>query len=148
MDLGYEVKILANNFNHKFYLKYLIFAIPSSLIKLSALIVNLDNILAARWSPSKASLYPLLAFCSGSPRVYFWCPSPLEEPSAIGTVENDSIESSTFWADLPRENSFPVLNIKWSSDGLKLILCGRDNFCVCEVQFSETSTKPTIRLDA
>ena len=119
-----------------------------SLIKLSSLIVNLDNILAARWSPSKVLSKPLLAFCAGSPRVYFWCPSALEEQSPSEKVQSDSIESSTFWADLPRGISFPVLNLKWSSDGSKLVLCGRDNFCVCEVHFSEAATTQTLTLDA
>ena len=71
----------------------------------------------------------LLAFCTGTSRVYIFSIVPLE------TQDNQSIKNNLFWLDLPLNNSFPILNLKWNDDGNKLCLIGRDKFSISELNF-------------
>lgn len=115
------------------------------------LLVQLDTITCARWRPVCAveeksvsgistsySAMSLLAFCTGSSRIYFW-----------------TVESGPFYADLPPVPSSdgtdpaavraPVVGVswlKWSNDGRRLIVGGRESFCTCDVTFAinDTST--------
>jgi WD40 repeat protein len=88
--------------------------------KLKALLVQLDNVSCCRWRPfhsGDTNTKPLLAFCCGSPRVYFWS------------------EGGTSWVDL----TYPmnVTALRWNDNGSQLILLARSGFCTCDVVFTD-----------
>jgi hypothetical protein len=66
--------------------------------------------------------------------VYFWS----------FNADREQEEGVAFWVDLPTQSSFPVLNLKWNKDGSKLILSGRDSYCVCGVHFDAALSKAVL----
>lgn len=87
---------------------------------------------------SKESLNtPVLAYCTGNSRVYFWKPNSgatfVDVPSYedkqrnLSIFEKEKLKSEGD-AELPRLH---VYSLRWSRDGKRILLRGRDSFCVC-----------------
>lgn len=128
--------------------------------RLCDLLVQLDSIVCARWRPdtnmeqeSPQSL-PVLAFCCNTPRVYFWTPngsSWADLPASTETVRTTTparpsrltgASASAAAQQKAAQNmdsivQLNVVGLKWSSDGLRLIIIGKERFCTCEVSFSD-----------
>jgi hypothetical protein len=118
-------------------------------LKLVNLIVLMESVLCLRWRPKlevevdgKMVTRPsVLAACTGTSRVYFW---------TSGSGKN--VNGMTTWADLPVlgafsssqsqagsapvSTGFGIYNMKWSNDGTKLLLIGRDTCCTCEINYN------------
>lgn len=63
----------------------------------------------------------ILAYCTNSPRVYFW-----------------NCVTGCSWSDIPATaHPFPVTTVQWSSDGSQLILAGKDSFCTCSLSIDD-----------
>ena len=90
--------------------------------KLSACLVQLENVTCCRWRPRGT----VLAYCCNTPRVYFWTPT--------GPSWSDVPATSTPDGTMAPAN---VTGIKWSPDGKKLVLMSRDQFRTCDVSFDE-----------
>lgn len=132
--------------------------------RLCDLLVQLDPIVCARWRPNKNeeeedSIGPVLAFCCNTPRVYFWTlhgsswadlpqmttsaatdflPKPSQRSSS--SSRSSSVTSMT-QPPPPQETKSGVIDIavsslKWSPDGKRLLLVGKERFCSCDVSFS------------
>lgn len=112
-------------------------------MKLVAVMVQLENILAARWHPEPQLVQMTLAFCTGTPRVYFWSQSDSE--IGVDGADDEACIGCSFWIDLPAGNTFAVTNLKWNSDGTKLCLLGRDRFCTCDIDFSSLRSQAQSR---
>lgn len=98
--------------------------------KLSELLVQLEPIHTICWRPNcvtdeakseSGSPTPLLSFCTGTSRVYFWTPL-----------------SGVSWCGLPTESpsqsTLSVTGLKWSGDGSALIVSGKrgeQGSCIC-----------------
>ena len=100
--------------------------------------VQIENIAAARWHPDPEATQMTLAFCTGTPRVYFWTQAEVHEEEDFVDIEDADAapRGLSFWIDLPLDNSFPVTNLKWNADGSKLCVLGRDRFCICDVNLN------------
>lgn len=100
-------------------------------------------------SASASSNPPVLAMCTGTSRVYFWTPAGggsgitswadlplLSNPGAGGmattTGSGISIRSTTG----SLTSTFGITSLKWSNDGVKLLLVGRDSHCTCEIDYA------------
>jgi hypothetical protein len=104
----------------------------------------------AAWRP----VHPLLAFCTGSPRVYFWMQSPQGDDAQaglggtgasrpkrvtlqVGTEESDmrvdTARAETFWVDLPPGYNINAQMLRWSPDGVRLIISGKDSSCSAQI---------------
>jgi hypothetical protein len=114
--------------------------------QLSALLVQMSAVACARWRPHQAErpgLGPMLAFCTGVSRVYFWTPAgtswvDIPETSKAGAELNASSttqkESSVGQFGLGVDNGkILVTSLKWSADGRKIILMGKGAFCTCDI---------------
>lgn len=108
---------------------------------------------------------PVLAFVCNSPRVYFWTPSrslwadlpalkmtskpaPSSKPatSTFKSQKARSVSSSAstmsamsglgggVGGDLVQLNA---VGLKWTDDGRRLLVLGKDRFCSCEISFNE-----------
>jgi hypothetical protein len=114
--------------------------------QLAALLVQMSAITCARWRPfqtGRPHLKPLLAFCTGVPRVYFWSPNgaswidmPLQ--SALDGEESINEATTAPVAGIAGNSSvtdgrFLVQSLKWSPDGRRLLLLGRTSFCSVDV---------------
>jgi len=99
--------------------------------QLVTIIVQVEAITCARWRPvSKVSVndsdledvhdaIPLLAFCTGSNRVYFWTPT-----------------SGVSYVDIPKSDvPLSAQSLQWFEDGKRLLIIGRESFCTCNVYF-------------
>lgn len=137
--------------------------------RLCDLLVQLDNIVCARWQPkaqsdeNDGSEYdgPVLAFCCNTPRVYFWTlhgSSWADLPHMTASLETSlpkppissklsSSRTTTFsMLNPPSSNSddtrgiveLPINSLKWSPDGKRLLLIGKERFCVCDVTFTSS----------
>jgi hypothetical protein len=97
------------------------------------LIVQLDSIIHSSWRPlvrfmRTASEGPglvvdsiaVLAFCSGTARVYFWSP-----------------DAGPTWVDLPHSpdssTTMIVNSVQWSQDGSRCLLQGTEGLCIATV---------------
>ena len=88
LDLGYQVSFLSiNASNFKMYYNFtVVFSIINyydSHVKILALLVQLENILAARWRPDTTSHQRIIAFCTGTPRVYFWSKHGIDTKDSV-----------------------------------------------------------------
>ena len=121
--------------------------------KLINLTVLMESIVCMRWRPrlvvqeeGRDVVMPsVLAMCTGTSRVYFW---------TSGTGKHCNGHNT--WADLPLlaatassiaqtkagatgvasgAAAFGIYNLRWSSDGQKLLLVGRDTSCTCEINY-------------
>ncbi|GJM91471.1 hypothetical protein PR202_ga07846 [Eleusine coracana subsp. coracana] len=75
-------------------------------LELAAVLVQKDPIRAAAWDPN----CPRLALCTESTHLYMWT------PSRVACV------------NVPFPN-FRIVDVKWSSDGSRLLLKDRESFC-------------------
>jgi hypothetical protein len=111
---------------------------------LCAFIVPLSAITYSAWRPTqpdRLSLKPMLAFCTGVPRVYFWTPSGVswidipavssDDADVLLRTANDS--SVGAFTGVSTDGRILVTGLKWSADGRKLILLGKGLFSVCDV---------------
>ena len=82
---------------------------------------------------------PLLAFCTGSPRVYFWMPgadpfwADLPEPDYAGAeamMMGDAAATSK--ASAAPAAAMGVTSLQWGSNGCVLLLSGRESSCTCD----------------
>jgi hypothetical protein len=105
--------------------------------QLVTIIVQVEAITCARWRPVSKVLtgesnsedvqdaYPLLAFCTGSGRVYFWTPT-----------------TGVSYVDIPKsEVSLSAHSLQWFEDGKKLLIIGRESFSICDVTFGIEKTE-------
>lgn len=97
--------------------------------QLVQIIVQVETITCARWRPvSKVCVSdtddlhdanPLLAFCTGSNRVYFWTPT-----------------TGVSYVDIPKtEIPLTAQSLQWYEDGKRLLIIGRESFCTCNIFF-------------
>ncbi len=86
--------------------------------RLIDIILQAEPITCAQWKPSTNS-NSLLAFCTGSNRIYLW-----------------SVDTSVSWIDLPSSSAsaLAVSWLKWSNDGARIVMGGRESFCTGEVE--------------
>ena len=116
--------------------------------QLGALLVQMSAVTCARWrpyQPERPHLKPMLAFCTGVSRVYFWTPagtSWIDIPAAPDTTslnsstmtQKESGGGTSFGVILgPDNGKMSVTSLKWSNDGRKLILLGKGSFCTCDI---------------
>jgi hypothetical protein len=116
--------------------------------QLVALLVQMSPVLCARWRPalpgSKKST-PMLAFCTGVSRVYFWTPQGTFWVE-IPPVSNSAKESGGATLDsgvgavtaVGDDGRILVSSLKWSPDGMKLLLIGKGIFASCDMGSEET----------
>jgi hypothetical protein len=111
---------------------------------------------------------PVLAFCCNTPRVYFWTlrgsswadlpqmtvsptTDPLPKPSQRSSSLSSSARSSSVSSMTQPPPPLPptteavvdlsVASLKWSPDGKRLLLIGKERFCSCDVLFSSSSSQ-------
>lgn len=89
--------------------------------------------------------HPLLAYCTGTRRVYFWSENgsswtDLPQPSSSKSIHEEGNKIS-----IPTMN---VTSVEWTMDGKKLILSNKEYFCTCDVSFgiSNNTSSPEIQL--
>lgn len=136
--------------------------------RLCDLLVQLDNIVCARWRPKRTSdddseSEPVLAFCCNTPRVYFWTlhgsswadlphmnhsTDTLPKSSISKSSSRTSTATTLSMLNPPSSSTnldeqgiveLPVSSLKWSPDGKRLLLIGKDRFCLCDVTFTSSS---------
>ena len=131
-------------------------------LQLQSLLVLMEPIVCCRWKPNYSYIHTetgeliqtpsVLAMCTGTSRVYFWTP----------TVDGEGLPCPpgiTTWADLPilthaknatslsinnTSSSFGITHLRWSADGSKLVLIGRDTYCTCEVDYTHCKSGITL----
>lgn len=117
--------------------------------RLVALLVQLEAVSCAQWRPAGAcingkgttdnssdagaatsqSVVPLLAFCSGNSRVYFWNPF-----SGVTWTDVAAIDSE---APLGVGRGMTsVISLQWNGAGTQLLLRGKEAHCTCDVDLS------------
>ena len=93
---------------------------------LVALLVHLEPIVAMRWRPGGEGRggEAILAYCTGSPRLYFWSNergsgilelTSLAEPETLPTSASVSVSTA----------DFRVTGLQWRGDGAQLLVTGR-----------------------
>jgi hypothetical protein len=108
-------------------------------IKLCSLIVLQDNIVSSAWRPQavqdeggeapQESQVPLLAFCTGTSRIYFWTPNEKNQLSCVDIpLPTPALGTSTGIA------SILITSVSWTSNGRTLILSSRESFVTCDVK--------------
>lgn len=108
--------------------------------KLSALLIQLSAVTSTAWrpwNPARPHLKPMLAFCTGFPRVYVWTPDgpswidipvpPVRNETAVDKAAAGPV--SGFGTD----GRMLVQIIRWSSDGSRLMMIGKNAFSICDV---------------
>lgn len=114
--------------------------------QLNSLLVQISAVTCARWRPSQPErphLKPMLAFCTGVARVYFWTPDgtswvDIPEPTSENDDTDTTQKASSFGAITGSDNSkILVTSLKWSTDGRRLILMGKGAFCTCDISSDE-----------
>lgn len=98
--------------------------------KLLSLIVQLENISSARWRPTAQTV---LAFCTGTSKVYFWRPSVLSSDG--GEVTSIDVNSSGSSKD-QTPIKIGITSIQWSSDGTHILLKGKEAYVACQYSFN------------
>ena len=96
---------------------------------------------------------PVLAMCTGTSRVYFWTPVGggsgttswadlplLTNPSAAGPATTSGSGMSIRSAAGTLSSTFGITSLKWSNDGVKLLLIGRDSHCTCEIDYAHCTS--------
>ena len=118
-------------------------------VKLTAVVVQLENILQARWQPNPELNKNIIAFCTGTSRVYFRVASEShgkngDKMAGKENAENDedcpTTTGTTFWSPLPDSDTFQVMNLRWNATGNKIVVMGRDRFCCCDILFNSNYT--------
>ena len=95
--------------------------------QLESLLVMQETITCSQWRPTthgnRSDLPPILAFCTGNSRVYFWTPrgSTLADAADLQSDEVGGIPT--------------VTSLKWSSNGKQLLLRSKESHCTCDINF-------------
>eukprot|EP00602_Paraphysomonas_sp_CaronLab_P009291 CAMPEP_0185036806 /NCGR_PEP_ID=MMETSP1103-20130426/30287_1 /TAXON_ID=36769 /ORGANISM="Paraphysomonas bandaiensis, Strain Caron Lab Isolate" /LENGTH=457 /DNA_ID=CAMNT_0027574487 /DNA_START=297 /DNA_END=1671 /DNA_ORIENTATION=- len=135
--------------------------------RLCDLLVQLDTIVCARWRPDSDGLSgertPLLAFCCNTPRVYFWTPmgsSWADLPPISNKQQTPSVPAAkprglrggaaTLAASAPPDTTteLNVQGLRWSTDGKRLLLIGKDRFCSCDVTLDASTNEVDVSHEA
>lgn len=95
-----------------------------SLHKLSLMSVLLheSQVRCAVWHPSR----PRLAICTGGSSIYFW------------TIDGSMV------VQVPGQNGFNALDLKWAPDGGCLAVLSKDCMCLCYVNDEESEVEQTV----
>lgn len=111
--------------------------------QLESLLVMQESITCCQWRPTgrcdRPDLPPVLAFCTGNSRVYFWTPrgSSLADAADLKSEEEAGIPTIT--------------SLRWSANGKQLLLRGKENHCTCDVNFDDLFksiiTPPVVRIE-
>lgn len=113
---------------------------------LQALLVQLEAISCAQWRPSgqsgdkESGLPPILAFCTGSTRIYFW-----SELSGATWADPATPPDSELSAGQSAEASVVanIVSLQWDATGSRLLLRGKEMFNTCEIDVrSVLSVRP------
>ncbi len=113
--------------------------------KLAALLVQLSSVSSAAWrpwNPDRPHLKPMLAFCTGVPRVYFWTPdgpSWIDVPVPGGKDTPGDKPGAGALTGFDDKGKMLVHSVRWSGDGCRLMMIGKNAFSVCDVD-SEISS--------
>ena len=123
--------------------------------RLEALLVQLEPITCCSWRPAQhaqqahqteqaergpdgATVGPLLAFCTGSSRVYFWTPAGgatyAELPADLGTEAALAVGAGKGRSS----GQFAISRMSWSENGEVLLLRGKETHCVCSISFDDS----------
>ena len=114
--------------------------------QLNSVLVQMSAVTCARWRPAQPDrphLKPMLAFCTGVSRVYFWSaagtswvdiPESTKSADDSGEAQKTAAAGSSAGADNAR---LLVTSLKWSPDGRKLILMGKGAFSTCDISSDE-----------
>jgi hypothetical protein len=105
--------------------------------QLLALIVTLEPVMCARWrsapqdaceaAPTASEEADVLAFCTGTDRVYFWTASGGVTFADMSALTGDHLGGSS------TRHGFAVVALRWAEDGNTLVLRGKESHCVCHV---------------
>lgn len=108
--------------------------------QLASLLVQMSAVTCARWRPSQPDrphLKPMLAFCTGVARVYFWTPagtSWVDIPDNSNKADEEVGHKNIIVGAAGSESTkLLVTHLKWSSDGRKLMLIGKGSLCNCDI---------------
>ena len=108
---------------------------------------------------------PVLAFCCNTPRIYFWTPkgsSWADLPASTETVRSTTpaprpsrltgaSASAAARMSAAQEEGVVQLNViglRWSADGRRLMVIGKECFCTCEVTFGDDGEVDTSHVEA
>ena len=99
-------------------------------------------------TPTQDQDKPLLAFCTGSSRVYFWTPGGqgIQWVDVKGPLNNSSFASTNTGtttlttATGLATSAIHVTSLVWSRDGRRLLLRGRDCCQTCEVEIEKVAS--------
>lgn len=111
--------------------------------QLESLLVMQESITCCQWRPTsqcdRPDLPPILAFCTGNSRVYFWTPrgSSLADAADLKSTEEAGIST--------------VTSLKWSTNGKQLLLRSKESHCTCDVDFDNLfnalSVAPVVKIE-
>ena len=76
----------------------------------------------------------VLAFCTGTARVYFWTALTGVTYADLGTICDNSGNNLNGM-------SFAVMSLRWGADGRTLLLRGKESHCVCQVNLPVGNTR-------
>ena len=96
-------------------------------------------------SAQKSTSFPVLAFCSGNSRVYFWSPIAGATWAMCPTNTANYMESrdEALSSLTKAKTTLSISSLHWSNDGQYLMLQGREAHCVCKINFSSLYSKAT-----
>eukprot|EP01034_Spumella_vulgaris_P022212 gene22212-28326_t len=124
--------------------------------RLEALIVQLDNVTSAAWRPTSSEgeeqqgeeSPPILAFCGGNSRVYFWNPvsgstwADAASSGDKGNTESSSNESASVFSKSTTlggggGGASSIHTLEWNTNGTHLLLRGKESHMICEVHLKD-----------
>lgn len=96
-------------------------------------------------SAQKSTSFPVLAFCTGNSRVYFWSPIAGATWAVCPTNTTNYMESrdEALSSLTKAKTTLSISSLHWSNDGQYLLLQGREAHCVCKINFSSLYRKVT-----
>ena len=104
---------------------------------------------------SVSTSFPVLAFCTGNNRVYFWTPiagatwavCPANITNNYTTIDSSSPSSNaeeTLLNSMSKtKTTLAISSLHWSDDGQYLLVQGREAHCVCKISFLSLYHKAT-----
>ena len=103
---------------------------------LVALLVQVECVTSAEWRGGGEG-EAVLAFCTGTPRVYFWRGGSGQvewvDVGGGGGVGESSVLSGVT-ATVAAGKAMPVTSLQWCGDGRRLLLRGKEGCVVCDVE--------------
>lgn len=96
-------------------------------------------------SAQKSTSFPVLAFCTGNSRVYFWSPIAGATWAVCPTNTTNYMEAKdeALSSLTKAKTTLSISSLHWSNDGQYLLLQGREAHCVCKINFSSLYRKAT-----